>query len=145
VAIFNPDQLDYDEELYQELRIRDKDLLRRFYNHHCDKIDERPIAESAHTQDALCKIIAAKFEEEIELFFERYKRLADESVRTDPSINYIAEHFDVSEESLNVSTRYELLMLLYEEELLDRLEELVIRAKIQAYEATRTYVLSLPC
>jgi len=139
--ITTPDQLDYDEELYTTLDPRDKEILYRLFNFYAGRLDHRPITRDTFTQDELRKIVASKLQEETRAFLDRYQKLADESVRTDPAVEYIAEHYDVDEDSLDIENRYELLLLLYEEDLLDQLDELLIRAKIRSYSATRTYVL----
>lgn len=139
--ITNPDQLDYNEELYDTLGPRDKEVLYRFFNIHSEKLEHRNITKGAFTQDELRKILASKLQEETQIFLDRHEELADEGVRVDPAVDYIAEHYDVSNESLDVDNRYELLLLLYEENLLDQLEELLIRATIRSYSARRTYIL----
>jgi hypothetical protein len=140
VTIIAPDQLEYNEELYSKLDPRDKEVLYRFFNAHCDSLDYRPITKHAFTQDELRKVLASELEEETERFLEYHLRLSDEGVRTDPAIEYIAEHFDLEEDGLDAENRFELLLLLYENDLLDQLDELIIRAKIRSYSATRTYV-----
>ncbi len=139
--ISTPDQLDYDEELYTTLDPRDKEVLYDLFNFYADRLDHRPITRDTFTQDELRKIVASKLQEETRAFLDRYQKLADEGVRTDPAVEYIAEHYDVDEDSLDIENRYELLLLLYEEDILDQLDELLIRAKIRSYSATRTYVL----
>lgn len=141
MSIASPDRLDYDEELYDTLAPRDKDILYRFFNIFCDRLDHRPIIKDTFTQDELRKIITSKLPEEIRTFLEQHQELADQSVRTDPAVEYLAEHYDLDEDDLEISTRYELLLLLYEEELIDQLEELIIRSRIRSYSATRTYFL----
>jgi len=135
-----PDQQEYDEELYTTLDPRDKEVLYRLFNVHADQVDHRPITKGAFTQDELRKILASKLEEETRAFLDRYQELADEGVRTDPAVEYIAEHYNIADEDLDIENRYELLLLLYEEDLLEQLDELLIRAKIRSYSATRTYI-----
>jgi hypothetical protein len=137
----NPDQLDYDEELYTTLNPRDKEVLYRLFNVYAHNIDHRPITKDAFTQNELRKILASKLQEKTRTFLARYQGLVDEGVRTDPAIEYIAEHYDITDDDLDVDTRYELLLLLCEEDLVDQLDELLIRSKIRSYSATRTYVL----
>jgi molybdopterin-guanine dinucleotide biosynthesis protein A len=142
VSITKPDNLDYNEELYESLQSRNKDVLHRFFNYYADQIDERPVERSAHTQDQLCKIIAAKLEEEITDFLEQHNRLVEESVRVDPALDFLAEHYDIDPEHLDAGNRYELLLLLYETDLVENLNELGIRSRIRSYSATRAYVLA---
>jgi len=142
VAIYKPNELEYDEELYSKLQPRNGDLLRRFFNVHVDNLDHRPIAEDANfTKDDLCKIVAAELEDKITTYLERYEKLKDQKVRTVPAVDYLAEHYDIDNENLDIDTRYELLLLLYEEELTQQLDELIIRSRIKSYSAKRTYVL----
>lgn len=139
--ITTPGELDYDEELYATLAPRDKDILYRFFNVYADSLDHRPLDKDVFTQDELRKILASKLEEETRTFLDQHQKLADEGVRTDPAIEYLAEHYEITDGSLDVGNRFELLLLLYEENLIDRLDELLIRAKIRSYSATRTYIL----
>lgn len=138
--ITTPEELDYDEELYTTLAPRDKEVLYRFFNVYADDLDHRRLDKGAFTQDELRKILASKLDDETRTFLDQHQRLADEGVRTDPAIEYLAEHHDITDGSLEVGNRFELLLLLYEEDLIDRLDELLIRAKIRSYSATRTYV-----
>ena len=139
--ITTPDQLDYDEDLYTTLDPREKEVLYRLFNVYADSLDHRPITKEGFTQDELRKILSSKLEEETQEFLDRYQDLVDEGVRTDPAIEYIAEHYDITDTDLDVDNRYELLLLLYENDLVDQLDELLIRAKIRSYSATRTYLL----
>lgn len=142
MAIHDPDEEGYNNELYSELQPRKGDLLRRFFNVHVDSLDHRPIAEDNNfTQDEICKLIAAELEEEAKQYLERYDRLVDQNVRTVPAIDYLAEHYEINHEDLDVASRYELLLLLYEEDLIRRLDELIIRSKIKSNSAKRTYLL----
>jgi hypothetical protein len=142
MAIYDPDKLNYDKELYSQLQARNGDLLRRFFNAHVDNLDHRPIAEDGnHTQNELCKIVAAELEDEAKQYLNRYEKLVNQNVRTVPAIDYLAEHHDINNEELDVDSRYELLLLLYEEGLIDQLDELIIRSKIKSNSAKRTYVL----
>jgi hypothetical protein len=141
VAISKPDELDFDEELYQRLAPRDKDLLYRLFNVYRDQSDHRAIEKSTYTQDQLRKILAGELPDEIESFLDQYQNLVEEGVRTGPAVEYLAEHYDLSGDDLDVDTRYELLLLLHEEELIDQLDALVIRSRIRSYSANRSYVL----
>jgi hypothetical protein len=142
VTIYKPNELEYDEELYSKLQPRDGDLLRRFFNVHVENLDHRPIAEDANfTEDELCKIVAAELEDEITTYLDRYEKLKDQKVRRVPAVDYLAEHYDIEQESLDIDTRHELLLLLYEENMIDQLEELIIRSRIKSYSAKRTYTL----
>jgi len=86
--------------------------------------------------------VAAKLEEEILGFLDRHERLVEQSVRVDPAINYLAEHYNIAPGDLDVDNRYELLLLLYEEDLLGILDELIIKSRIRSYAATRAYTLN---
>jgi hypothetical protein len=141
VSIPKPDELDYDEQIYEDLQSRNKDLLHRFFNYYADQIEERPVDRSAHTQDQFCKIIAAKLEDEITDFLEQHNRLVEGSIRVDPTLDFLAEHYNIEAEDLDASNRYELLLLLYETDLIENLDELVIRSRIRSYSAKRAYVL----
>lgn len=141
MAISKPDQLDFAEDLYNELAPRNKEILYRLFNHHSDSLDYRPITKDTYTQDQLRKILASELENETRSILEQYKRLKRQNVRTNPAIEYLAEHYDIEASNLDISTRFELLLLLYEENLIEELEELIIRSSIRSYTATRSYVL----
>lgn len=141
MAISKPDELDFDDELYVHLDPRDKDILYRFFNVHRDQIEHRAIEKGTYTQNQLRKILAGKLTEETESFLAQHQKLVDEDVRTGPAVEYLAEHYDLSGDDLDVGTRYELLLLLHEEDLIEQLDALVIRSRIRSYAATRSYVL----
>lgn len=142
MAIYDIDDLDYDNRLYSNLQPRKPDILRRFFNVHSDDLDHRPIAEdSTFTQDDLCKIVASELEEEAKQFLTRYEKLENQNVRTVPAIEYLAEHHEIDNSKLDIDSRYELLVLLYEDDLVYRLDELIIRSTIISNSANRTYVL----
>lgn len=141
MPIPKPDELDFDEELYQRLAPRSKDILYRLFNLYRGQINHRAIERSTYTQDQLRKILAAKLADEIESFLDQYQDLVEENVRTGPAIEYLAEHHELSGDDLDVDTRYELLLLLHEEEIIDQLDALVIRSRIRSYSASRSYVL----
>lgn len=143
VAIYNPNEVEYSEELYSKLQPRNADILRRFFNAHTENIEHRPIAEDGNfTQDELCKIVAAELEDEITTYLQQYERLRSQNVRTVPAVDYLAEHYDIDNENLDVQNRHGLLVLLYEENLIESLDELIIRSRIKSYSAKRTYILS---
>ena len=142
MTIYKPSELEYDEELYSKLQPRNGDFLRRFFNAHVENLDHRRIAEDGNfTKDDLCKIVVAELEGEAATYLDRYKKLKSENVRTVPAVDYLAEHYDIDKENLDVDNRHELLLLLYEEDLIDQLEELIIRSRIKSYSAKRTYIL----
>jgi hypothetical protein len=70
MSTYDPETLDYDEDLRQRLSPLDKDVLLRFYNHYCGEIDQRPFEERAHTEDELTKIIAARLDEQVGDFWK---------------------------------------------------------------------------
>lgn len=142
MSIYKPEELDYDEDLFERLSSISKDVLRRFYNLHCDELGNRPIYDSAHSKRELRQIIAAKLKNQMEDFLADYERLKDESVRTSPAIEYITANFEVDTEKLDIDTRYELLMLLHEEGLNEVLDELIVRAKMRTYASSRDYILT---
>jgi len=142
VSIYKPEELKYDEGLFDRLSSISKDVLRRFYNLHCEDLGNRPIEDSAYSKRELRQINAAKLNEQIENFLSDYERLKDESVRASPAIEYITANFDVDPERLDVDTRYELLILLYEDGLNDVLDELIVRAKMRTYSSSRDFVLT---
>lgn len=144
MVITRPNELDYDDDLYELLGSRDKDILVRFFNCHCHQIDHPLIEESAFTKDELRKIIASKLVEQYQDFLRLYRSLAAANVRTAPAIEYLATHFDIDNELLDVSSRYELLIVLFEEDLIEHIDELRIRARIRPYAATNTFVFSEP-
>ncbi|EMA14898.1 hypothetical protein [Haloarcula marismortui] len=141
MSLFDPDELEYDEDLYERLNSLDKANLVRFYNLHCEALDGRRIGDSAHTKDGLRKIISAKLQEQAEEYLESYDQLRRESVRVSPAIEYIAGHFDIQGDDLDVDTRYELLLLIYEQGINEALDELIVRSKMETYSASRNYLL----
>ncbi|WP_137684585.1 hypothetical protein, partial [Haloarcula mannanilytica] len=142
MTIYKPSELEYDEELYSKLQPRNGDFLRRFFNAHVENLEHRRIAEDGNsTKDNLCKLVAAELEDEANTYLNRYKKLKDQKVRTVPAVDYLAEHYDIDKENLDVDNRHELLLLLYEEDLIDQLEELIIRSRIKSYSAKSTYIL----
>ena len=142
MSVYNPEALDYDEELFDRLSSIGKGVLVRFYNLHCDSLNNRPIEDSAHNKTELKQIIAAKLKDQMEDFLNDYERLRQESIRVSPAIEYIAEHFDIEAEDLDVNTRYELLVLLHEVDLDQVLDQLIVRSKMRTYSASRNYILS---
>jgi hypothetical protein len=136
-----PNQVEYHEDLFEELENRDKDLLARFFNHNAEEKGYRLLDGDALTQEKLRKYVAGLMEEEIREFLDQYEQLAKSGVRTDPAIDYLSEHYDIQNEELDVDTRYQLLLLLYEEDLTDQLDELIVRSRIRSYSATRGYML----
>lgn len=145
MTVHNPAQSDYDEELYSKLQPRSKEVLRRFFNYHSGNLDHRPIAEDSNfSKNDLCKIVAAELENELSNFFDMHRRFVEENVRTVPAIDYLAEHYEIDSEELDIDTRYELVLLLYEEDLIDRIDELITRSQIKSYSAKRSYILDRP-
>lgn len=142
MSVYNPEDLDYDKELFDRISSVGKDVLVRFYNLHSDTLNTRPLEESAHSKRELRQIIAGKLKEQMDEFLKDYEQLREESVRASPAIEYIAEHFDIEAENLDVDTRYELLILLHEEGLDEVLDQLVVRSKMRTYSASRNYILS---
>lgn len=140
MSIHRPDDLDYDEELFDRLSSVPKDVLVRFYNLYCGELDNRPVEKSAHSKRELRQIVAAKFPDHLEAFLNDYEQLRDESLRTDPAVEYLSKHFDIQSTELNINNRYELLILLYEKNINQALNELVIRSKMQTYSASRGYI-----
>ncbi|WP_096390016.1 hypothetical protein [Halopenitus persicus] len=143
MAITKPDELEYDEDIYRELSPRRKEILVRLFNCHCTEIECRPIGKGAFSTDQLRKILASRLLDQTRRFLDHYQTLADENVRTDPAVEYLAQLQDVETDKLNVSSRYELLLLLYEEGLVDELEVLIARSRIREYAAIRGRIL--PC
>lgn len=140
MSIHRPDDLDYNEELFDRLSSVPKNVLVRFYNLYCGELDNRPVEKSAHSKRELRQIVAAKFPEHLEAFLNDYEQLRDESLRTDPAVEYLSKHFDIQSAELNINNRYELLILLYEKNIDQALNELVIRSKMQTYSASRGYI-----
>lgn len=140
MSIQRPDDLDYNEELFDRLSSVPKNVLVRFYNLYCGELDNRPVEKSAHSKRELRQIVAAKFPEHLEAFLNDYEQLRDESLRTDPAVEYLSKHFDIQSAELNINNRYELLILLYEKNIDQALNELVIRSKMQTYSASRGYI-----
>lgn len=141
MPIPTPDNLDYDEELYATLKPREKDILYQLFNQYVDLFDHRKIIKDTYTTDALRKILASKLSEETWTFLEQHQKLSEEGVRTDPAIDYLSEQYDINESDLDISSRYELLLLLHKEGLTEQLEELITRSRIRSYSARRTYFL----
>ena len=141
MPITTPEELDYDDELYETLNPRKKDLLYQLFNLYNDRIDHREIVKDTYTTDELRKILASRLSEETRTFLEQHRKLSEEGVRTGPAIDYLAEHYDIDESDLEINTRYELLLLLHQEGLIDRLNELMIRSRIRSYSVRRTYFL----
>lgn len=138
-----PEKLAYDEELFQRLSPRSRSFLLNLYNQFCDEIDQRPYENSvSHTKEDLRRIIAAKLHSQLEEFLSNYERLREEGVTAAAATEYLAEHFDIPEEDLEVDNRYELLLRIYEHNIVDSLEELLVRAKMQSYAASRAYILN---
>lgn len=142
VPVYNPEELEYEEELFDRLSSISKDVLVRFYNLHCDELGNRPIEESAHTRKELRQIIAAKLEDQMRDFLNDYERFKEESIRTSPAIEYITSNFNIDAEKLDINTRYELLIVLHEEGLNEVLDELIVRSKMRTYASSRDYVLT---
>lgn len=136
-----PDQLDYDEDLYEELEPRKKGVLHRLYNVFVKGTEHYKAARSAYNKDPLRKILASEFEEETHKYLDRYEKLKEENVRLRSAKDYLNDHHQVEREKLDIDSRHELLVLLYEEDLIDELDDLIARTSIRAYSTKRSYTL----
>lgn len=141
MTIPRTDDLDVNEDIYDAFSSRNKSLLFRFFDLFRDTIDHRSTNKSTYTKEDLLRIIASKLQQPAEEFLEDYERLREEGVMTGPAVDYLAEHFDIPEEELDISNRFELLLLIYEEELTDAIGQIIIKTKIKSYSATRAFYI----
>lgn len=141
MAFPRPDTLDYEEGLFEELGPRSKEVLYRLYNVIVEDRDYHKMAKGAHSQEEFRKILASEFKNEVREFLDTYEVLKEESVSIQSAIDYLNDNYEVDREKLDLDNRYELLILLYEEDLDDQLDELIDRTSIRSYATRRSYTL----
>lgn len=141
MPITTPIDFDYNQELYQDLTPRSKELLVDLFNFYRTAHDLEKIRKETYTKEQLLKILAGRFEEQMKEFLEYYESLSEEGVRTDPIVEFVGEHYEISEEKLKVNNRYELIILLLRNDLIQVIDEIIVRSKIRAKAPTNSYKL----
>lgn len=138
----DPESLDYDQEIIDELDSLGKDLLIRFFNHFADDLDTHKLADDTHVSaEDIRKIIAADLVEQTIQFLDRYQRLKDDNVQLGPATQYLAERFDIPPEKLEFTSLYDLLITLYEYDLADQVNEIAAGIDIRQNAWKRAFIL----
>lgn len=139
MSTHKPDELDYDEELFEKLRYRRLATVVRLYNAFAAGTDNRKMSRGAHTQEEFRKIIASEFQDQLREFFDYYEELDRENVGTQAAIDYLNNNYELDREDLDIENRYQLLVLLYETGIVDNISELVDRTSIRPYRTRRSF------
>lgn len=138
----DPSSLEYDEQLFQELNSFSGDELRRFFNLHHERVDQHPFAPDANfNKDDYRYIVAADLKTEAETLLERYRKLREESVRIGDATQYLSEVTDLSGDGPDVGSLSELLLMLYEQEYTDQLDELIAGIDLRRHRLNRSHYI----
>lgn len=127
-------------EISRMLEPHGKEELIRFFNVFADELDRRPYALDANlTEGRIRSIIAGNLTEEAMQFAENYQRLRDESIRINPAVQHLSEEYEIPAEELDIGSLSELLVLLYEYELEDKLTAIIAGTDIRKYRWNRRF------
>lgn len=129
------DPLDPDPELVSELEPRPKWFLERLYEVFADE----PINAGRST---LREILADRHTDRVKQFLEDYERLSDRDVNRRYAEEYLNNSLGISREELDVNSRYELLLVLYENGYRDKLQSMIIRSELFAVKNERVFRLN---
>jgi len=126
--------LDPDPELVTELEPRPKWFLERLYQVFAD--------ESLDTKaPTLREVLAARHADQVRQFLEDYEKLDERNVNRRYAEEYLNKSLGISREELDVRDRYELLLVLYENDYRDKLQSMVIRSELFAVKNEREFKL----
>ncbi|WP_254810777.1 hypothetical protein [Natronosalvus amylolyticus] len=126
--------LNPDSELRDTLQPRSKEFLDRLYTVFSgDTVDRK--------KETLIEIIADRHEDQLRAFLDDYEKLSDRNVNRRYGEEYLHESLGIDREKLDVKNRYELLLVLYEEDLVDKLDSLIIRSELFAVKNEQEFQL----
>lgn len=123
-----------DSELCDALEPRSKAFLDRLYEVFSGESIDRK-------KGTLIRIIADRHEDELREFLDNYEKLSDRNVNRRYGEEYLHESLGVDREKLDVKNLHELLLVLYEEDQVDKLESLIIRSELFAVKNEREFHL----
>ncbi|MDS0476831.1 hypothetical protein [Natrinema sp. 1APR25-10V2] len=123
-----------DPELQEALSPRSKKFLERLYTVFSgESIDVK--------RETLIEIIADRHEDQLRAFLDDYEKLSDRNVNRRYGEEYLHESLGIDREKLDVKNRYELLLVLYEEDRADKLDSLIIRSELFAVKNEQEFQL----
>jgi len=140
MSITTPSKADPDTELVSSLDGRHKNTLHRLFEA-CRDDSERNYNRDAFNTKEWQIVLANEYPDRVRQFTQIYQRMRDENIRRKPVIEHLAERTDIPAEELEIERLPEIIPLLMEHELLDRLEEIIVAARFRPSAVTGTYKL----
>lgn len=140
MSVTPPSKTNPNPELVNALSGRHKQTLHRLFHAFRDS-EERDHEVGAYTTEGWKKVLVHEYPDGVRQFLDAYGRIREESVRREPVIEHLAEQYDIPSEELDIDRLPELVALLMDYELLERLDEIIIAAKFRPSAITGTYVL----
>lgn len=140
----DPDALEFNQDIYNTFKGQNKDFLIRFFNHFVDNIEdvERGFSEDTKkTAGDLSKIIATDLVAEAEEFLQKYRTISDEGIRINPATQYLAENYDIPPDELECSSVFDLLLIIYEQDLIENLDDLIVGINLRRNAWKRSYTV----
>lgn len=126
--------LNPDPELCDTLQPRSKGFLDRLYEVFSGELID-------HKKEILIEIIADRHEDQLREFLDNYEKLSDRNVNRRYGEEYLHESLGIDRDKLDVKNLHELLLVLYEEDRVDKLESLIIRSELFAVKNEREFHL----
>lgn len=143
MTVPSPSKIEADPDLMRSLENQDKATLYRLFQafRNANEIDYEI---GAFSTDGWRKIVSHEFPDGVREFLDAYEQLREENVRKTPVIEHLAEHYEIDSDELNVDRLPELVAVIIDEGLLDRLDEIIIAAKFRPSAVTGTFHLDEP-
>lgn len=89
----------------------------------------------------LIEILADRHEEKVRQFFDDYEKLDDRNVNRRYAEEYLNKSLGIGREELDVDTRHELLLVVYENGHRDKLQSMIIRSELFAVKNEREFTI----
>lgn len=123
-------------ELENDLKRRNNDTLQRFFEYTTGETTNRPPHQIVAT-------LLNNHREEVEEFYESLAEIKTENLNRRDAEEYLNHELGVGGSDLNTSNRFELLLVIHEEELQDNLQEIIHRSKLYVRKSERQYILDI--
>lgn len=140
MSVTSPSKINADPELVDALSGRHKETLHRLF-HAVRDPDRRHYEIGQFTTEEWRKVVVDTYPDGVRQFLDAYEQIRDESVRREPVIEHLAEQYDIPSEELDIDRLPELVAVLMDHELLEKLDEIIVAAKFRPSAVTGTYVI----
>lgn len=146
----NTETLDFDSKLAKKLKSIEKSNLIRLFNTFAEEIDPEkfdgePVQafdeESVKDRDDFVRIIASDLPDQARRFLQDYETLKENNIQTKPAIQYLSQEGLLPAEKLGFRSRIDLLLGLYEQGLVNQIDEIAAGIDIRKNEWKRTFTL----